>query len=116
LRCSWDAFENTSHLTDNQLLLRMRRTALYTALRMAAESEEIPLNMVPLPQFLIHPPLETDIEARWPGFTPTEREKLLQDFAWECSQLRSVDIARHWDEVARRERDDRENEYDQMVY
>lgn len=85
----------------------MRRTALYRTLRELAEGEAVPPEYVLMPQLMLQPPLESDVDARWPGLTPRERAKLAEDFEWECAHLQTFDMTTLYDAVARREREER---------
>ncbi|KZV86547.1 hypothetical protein EXIGLDRAFT_840672 [Exidia glandulosa HHB12029] len=110
LHDDWASIQNTAHLTDEQLVTRMRRTALYHTLRDVAEGEGIPAEYVLVPQLILQAPLEADVDARWPGLTPRERMKLAEDFEWECAHLQSFDIKTLYEAVARREREERIDE------
>ncbi|EJD52940.1 hypothetical protein AURDEDRAFT_110780 [Auricularia subglabra TFB-10046 SS5] len=107
LHDDWSQIQNTAHLTDEQLLSRMRRTMLYAVLHAAATSADIPAEYVLLPGLIAQAPLEADVDARWPGLTPRERADLAAEFDWECAALNALDVRTLYDAVSRREREDR---------
>ncbi|KAH7107498.1 Non-repetitive/WGA-negative nucleoporin C-terminal-domain-containing protein [Auriculariales sp. MPI-PUGE-AT-0066] len=107
LHDDWHPFQHTARLTDEQLIRRMQETALYQTLREAANHESITMDLQPDVSLILQPPLKSDVAARWPGFTSQERDLLMEDFAWECSQLRAFNIPDLWKMVAQREYQER---------
>jgi len=102
----WGAIQSTAHLTDEQLVAKIRRTALYTTLR-TAPSAGLADYILTSSQALeaVQP---SEIESRWPGLSAKDMAGLEEDFAWEQDYLESFDIHALYGGIVLREQEDRE--------
>ncbi|KIL69792.1 hypothetical protein M378DRAFT_69338 [Amanita muscaria Koide BX008] len=87
----WDSIRKTANISDRELTLRYRSTALYATLCAIIQDENADIPYVSPDEALIIPS-SIEIVSRWPGMSAEQVEAIVQDYDFERDQLGDYDL------------------------